>query len=90
VSDDAAKQISTEDHDEEPEIKPYRLQMNFTGAHADPQVLSDIYDAVVENAIKRGLFFDFGNIADMDREDVVPGTDLEKVLIGAPRTDTLE
>lgn len=65
------------------DIKPYRMQMNFTGAHADPEVLEEIYDAVVEEAERRGIFFEYGfGPAEMDREDVIPDSPLHQVITG--------
>lgn len=66
-------------------IKPYRVQMNFTAAHKDVEVLSEIYDAVVQEALDRGLFFEWGVMPEMDPDDVIPGSDLHKVLLGPGR-----
>ena len=66
-------------------ITPYRIQMIFTGAHKDVEVLREIYDAVVLEAEQRGIFFEWGGITPMDVEDVIPGSDLHKVLLGPGR-----
>jgi len=39
----------------------------------------------VLEAEQRGIFFEWGGITPMDVEDVIPGSDLHKVLLGPGR-----
>jgi hypothetical protein len=63
-------------------IQPYRMQLNFTGAHEDESVLTDILEAVVEEAEKRGIFFEHAFFGKMLLNDVIPGSPLDQVVHG--------
>lgn len=69
------------------DIKPYRLQLNFTGGHRDQQVIEDIYDGIVEDAQRRGVFFEYGFIGPMEDEDVIPGSPLDEVISGVTKRE---
>lgn len=66
----------------EDEVVPYRMQINFTGAHLDADYLVDIMAAVIEEAESRGLFFEYAHMSEMEEDAVIAGSPLYKVLTG--------
>lgn len=64
---------------------PYRLQFNYTGAflkEGDNSDVAEMIEAVIADAEKRGLFFEYNFAAPMEPGDVDAGSPLEEVITG--------
>jgi len=68
-------------------VIPIRMQFNFTFAHNDMAIVEQMYDSIVMDCEARGLQFQWGIATEMDLEDVVPGSELAKLLAGRDRED---
>lgn len=68
VSDDEGEQLAD----------PFRVAMFFTAAGS----AEDVWDAVIEFAESRGLFFEWGASSPMPIEDVIEGSPLHQAITG--------
>ncbi len=68
--------------DDKIEVKPYRVQLNMTAAHSDPEIIEDMLLGLSEDAEHRGLFMEWGYMEEMDPEDVMPDSPLQDLLTG--------
>lgn len=67
---------------------PYRIQLNFTGTsdqEESPDNIFEIMDAVIEEARRRGLFFEWDTLVPMKLDKVIVGSDLYKSVTGKVR-----
>ena len=65
-------------------LKPKRVAIFLTAIEMPNDGLEEVLLAVVDDAESRGLFFEWGTIADMGINDVIPGSPLHKALNGQP------
>lgn len=63
-------------------VLPYRVQINLTVAHMDPEVINAMVDGLIGDAEHRGFFFEWGYNDVMPLEDVIPDSPLDKVVRG--------
>lgn len=61
---------------------PARIVMVFTGADTGNGELDDVVNAVIDDAKKRGLFFEWAQGGEMDPMDVIPGSPLYQAVTG--------
>lgn len=66
--------------------QPMRVQLNFTAAteYDDANDVMAVYDAVVEEAQRRGLFFEHGHAEIVERGDLEVNPDLVAALEQRP------
>jgi len=61
-------------------LEPRRIMLYFTGVEDGD--LEDVVDGVVDDANRRGLFFEWGSIGEMEMSSVIKGSPLHQVLTG--------